>query len=81
MFCFCSVPATGLCEVSLADRILSFSELDPSITPSILHDVRDWNFQKEIKKTFLSHYILGCIWNPSAINFYLIIKINLYFKN
>ena len=40
MLCFCSVPATGLCEVSLADRILSFSELDPSITPSKLHDAR-----------------------------------------
>ena len=34
------VPATGLCDVSLADRSLSFSEFDPSITPSILHDAK-----------------------------------------
>lgn len=32
------VPATGLWEVSLADRILSFSELDPSMTPSKLQE-------------------------------------------
>ena len=35
-----TIPATGLCDVSLADRILSFSECDPSITPNKLQDVK-----------------------------------------
>ena len=37
---FFFVPGTGLCDVSLADRILCVSELDPSITPSKLHDIK-----------------------------------------
>ena len=68
MFCFCSVPATGLCEVSLADRILSFSELDPSITPSKLHDARVCNCNKGIMKysfevtTFSTRFETHPLW-------------------
>ena len=57
---FFFVPGTGLCDVSLADRILCVSELDPSITPSKLHDIK-LCIKKKCKRTKKKNMI--CVHN------------------